>query len=184
MNNIAYFRAKEGLTQADVTRELQKYDKRIDSSMISRFENELCYPTPLIMRCLCNLFDCLPEELYCCSEQEYIEEILKNNAPAVPESFEVTELVSCLRYGRRNAVSRQELVFLLDKPDREVRRLISEARNNGYAIVSLGQKGGYYLTNDIDEIHAYYLQEQARAASILRRLRTTRKTLREAGRNV
>ena len=184
MNNIAYFRAKEGLTQADVTRELRKYDKRIDSSMISRFENELCYPTPLIMRCLCNLFDCLPEELYCCSEQEYIEEILKNNAPAVPESFEVTELVSCLRYGRRNAVSRQELVFLLDKPDREVRRLISEARNNGYAIVSLGQKGGYYLTNDIDEIHAYYLQEQARAASILRRLRTTRKTLREAGRNV
>ena len=184
MNNIAYFRAKEGLTQADVTRELRKYDKRIDSSMISRFENELCYPTPLIMRCLCNLFDCLPEELYCCSEQEYIEEILKNNVPAVPESFEVTELVSCLRYGRRNAVSRQELVFLLDKPDREVRRLISEARNNGYAIVSLGQKGGYYLTNDIDEIHAYYLQEQARAASILRRLRTTRKTLREAGRNV
>ena len=184
MNNIAYFRAKEGLTQADVTKELRKYDKRIDNSMISRFENELCYPTPLIMRCLCNLFDCLPEELYCVSEQEYIEEILKNNSPAVPESFDVTELVSCLRYGRRNAVSRQELIFLLDKSDREVRRLISEARNHGYVIVSLGQKGGYYLTDNIDEIHAYYLQEQARATSILRRLRTTRKTLREAGRSV
>lgn len=184
MNNIAYFRSVEGLTQADVTRELRKYDKRIDSSMISRFENELCYPTPLIMRCLCNLFDCLPEELYGVSEQEYIEDIIKTNAPAVPESFEVTELVSCLGYGSRNAVSRQELSCLLDKSDRDVRRLIEEARNCGYVIVSLGGRGGYYMTDNVDEIHAYFLQEQARAASILRRLRPIRKTLKEAGRSV
>ena len=183
MNNIAYFRAKEGLTQADVTRELRKYDKRIDSSMISRFENELCYPTPLIMRCLCNLFDCLPEELYGVTEQEYIVEILQNNAPAVPESMEVAELVSCLGYGRQNAVSRFELSCLLDKSDREVRKLVEEARNCGYVIISLGTPGGYYLTDNVDEIHAYYLQEQARAASILRRLRKPRQILREAGRN-
>lgn len=184
MNNIAYFRAREGLTQADVTKELRKYDKRIDSSMISRFENELCYPTPLIMRCLCNLFDCLPEELYGVTEQQYIEEIIQANAPAEPESFDVTELINCLGYGRRNAVSRFELSCLLDMSDRKVRKLVEEARNCGYVIVSLGQKGGYYLTDNIDEIHAYYLQEQARATSILRRLRTTRKTLREAGRSV
>lgn len=184
MNNIAYFRAAAGLTQADVTRELRKYDRRIDSSMISRFENELCYPTPLVMRCLCNIFDCVPEELYGVSEQEYIEEIIQENAPAEPESFDVTELINCLSYGRRKAVSRRELSLLLDKPDRQIRLLIQEARNCGYVIISLGHRGGYYLSNDVDEIHAYYLQERARAKSILRRLRPVRKTLKEAGRSV
>ena len=184
MNNIAAYRKALGLTQGEVTAALREYDRRIDNSMVSRFENELCYPTPLVMRCLCNLFNCVPEELYGVTEQQYIEEIIQANAPAEPESFDVTELINCLGYGRRKAVSRAELSFLLDKSDREVRKLVEEARNCGYVIISLGTHGGYYLTNNVDEIHAYYLQEQARATSILRRLRKPRQILREAGRSV
>lgn len=184
MNNIAYFRRAYGLTQADVTAELKKYDSRIDNSMVSRFEHELCFPTPLVMRCLCNLFNCVPEELYGVNEQEYIVEIIQTGAMAEPESFEVTELISCLGYGRRKALSRFELSYRLDKSDRQIRKLIEEARNCGYVIVSLGKRGGYYLTDNVDEIHAYYLQESARATSILRRLRRPRQILREAGRSV
>lgn len=184
MNNIKKFRLERGLTQKEVTEYLRRYDERIDSSMLSRFENELCYPTPLIMRSLCNVLKCLPEELYGVTEQEYIEDIVKETAPAVPESFSVTELVATLEYGRRNAIKRRTLSALLDVSDRHLREIIEEARNNGYVILSLPNGGGYYMSNNTDEIHDFYLREKSRAHSILCRLRPMRKILKEQGRHV
>lgn len=184
MNNIKKLRLERGMSQRDVTTYLRCYDKRMDSSMLSRFENGLCLPTPLIMRCLCNLFDCLPGDLYGVTEQEYIEGIVKETAPAVPESFNVTELVATLDYGRRNAIKRHALAALLDVSDRCLRQTIEEARNCGYVILSLPNGGGYYLSNNTDEIHDFYLREKTRAHSILCRLRPMRKILKEQGRHV
>ena len=184
MNNIKKFRLERGLTQKEVTEYLRHYDERIDSSMLSRFENELCYPTPLIMRSLCNVLKCLPEELYGVTEQEYIEDIVKETAPAVPESFSVTELINVLGYGQRNAIKRRTLSALLDVSDRHLREIIEEARNNGYVILSLPNGGGYYMSNNTDEIHDFYLREKSRAHSILCRLRPMRKILKEQGRHV
>ena len=184
MNNIKKIRLERGLSQRDVTTYLRCYDRRIDSSMLSRFENELCYPTPLIMRCLCNILDCVPADLYGMNEQQYVEDLIKENSPAVPESFHVTELIAALSYGRRNAIRRDSLAMLLDLSDRRLRQIIEEARACGYVILSLPNGGGYYLSNDTDEIHAFYLREKARAASILHRLRPIHKILKEAGRHV
>lgn len=184
MNNIKRLRIERGLTQKEVTEYLRRYDERIDGSMLSRFENELCYPTPLIMRSLCNVLKCLPEELYGKTEQQYIEDIIRSTAPAVPESFNVTELIATLDYGRSNAIRRHTLAALLDVSDREMRKTIEEARNCGYVILSLPNGGGYYLSNNMDEIHDFYLREKARAYSILCRLRPMRKILKEGGRHV
>lgn len=183
MNNIAYFRRKLGLTQAEVTAELKKQDPRVDGSMVSRFENEVCYPTPRIMRCLCNIFGCMPEDLYGVGEQEYFTDIV-TPSPVEPESLDVTELMSYLHYGKQFALSRRTLCGLLDKSDRQLRRTIEEARNCGYVILADGTGGGYYLSDNVEEIHAYYHQERARAMSVLRRLGAVRRTLREAGRKV
>lgn len=183
MNNIKKLRLERGMSQKDVTTYLRCYDKRMDSSMLSRFENGLCLPTPLIMRCLCNLFGCLPADLYGVTEQEYIEELMKDR-PAEPESYEVTELIATLGYGRRKAIKRHALAALLDVSDRELRRRIEEARNCGYVIISLPNGGGYYLSNNTDEIHDFYLREKARAYSILRRLGPMRKILKAQGRHI
>lgn len=184
MNNIKKLRIERGLTQKEVTEYLRRYDERIDSSMLSRFENELCYPTPIIMRCLCNVLDCLPADLYGVTEQQYIEGMLKENSPAVPESFRVTELISALDYGRRNAIKRSTLAALLDVSDREMRQRIEEARACGYVILTRSDGGGYYMSDSADEIQAFYIRERARAKSILRRLGPMRKILKESGRNI
>lgn len=184
MNNIKKLRLERGLSQRDVTTYLRCYDRRMDSSMLSRFENGLCLPTPLIMRCLCNLFDCLPNDLYGVTDQEYMKELINERIPAAPESFNVTELVATLDYGRHNAIKRHALAALLDVSDRRLREIIEEARACGYVILSLPSGGGYYLSNNTDEIHDFYLRERARAHSILYRLAPMRKILKEQGRHV
>ena len=46
--------------------------------------------------------------------------------------------------GRENKISRQSLSICTRLPDRSVRRLISEAREQGHAIVG-DPTGGYYM---------------------------------------
>lgn len=184
MNNIKKIRLERGMSQKDVTTYLRCYDKRMDSSMLSRFENGACLPTPLIMRCLCNLFDCLPNDLYGMSDIEYMHELINEPVPAEPESFHVTELIATLDYGRRKAIKRHALAALLDMSDRRLREIIEEARKCGYVILSLPNGGGYYLSNNTDEIHDFYLREKARAYSILRRLGPIRKILKARGRHI
>ena len=118
------------------------------------------------------------------TEQEYINELIKETSPAVPESFNVTELIAILDYGRRNAIRRRALAALLDVSDRQLRKTIEEARACGYVILSLPNGGGYYLSNNADEIHDFYLREKSRAYSILHRLGPMRKILKEQGRHV
>lgn len=184
MNNIKKIRLERGMSQRDVTTYLRCFDKRMDSSMLSRFENGLCLPTPLIMRCLCNILDCLPTDLYGMTDIEYMHELVNEPAPVEPESFHVTELIATLDYGRRNAIKRHDLAALLDMSDRRLRQIIEEARKCGYVILSLPNGGGYYMSNNTDEIHAFYLREKARANSILRRLDPIRKILKARDRHV
>lgn len=81
--------------------------------------------------------------------------------------------------GRENAVTREELSALLALPDRRVRRLIAHARENGELILNDGT--GYYRSCDVHEIHRQYRTDRARALSVLRRLKTMRRLLKEAG---
>ena len=81
--------------------------------------------------------------------------------------------------GRENAVSRADLVELTGLRDRQVRREIEEARRAGAVIINDG--GGYYLTDNIDDMARAYWRETARALSILETRKTIRKKLKEAG---
>ena len=83
--------------------------------------------------------------------------------------------------GKENAVTRTELVIRTGICDRKVRQEIENARADG-AIICNDQDGkGYYLPESNDEIYRAYKQDKHRALSILRRQKTMRKTLKEAG---
>lgn len=62
-NNMRVIREEKGMTQADVCRELNKYDKAIDKAMLSKMENAVCMPTPYQLAIMSRIYDCEPYDL-------------------------------------------------------------------------------------------------------------------------
>ena len=93
-------------------------------------------------------------------------------------------LIAHIPFGRENAVSRDYLAMLLGVTDREMRRLINQARNEGHIIINDQNGRGYYQSDDPDHIAKQYKQNQRRALSILVQQKHLRKRLKEAGREV
>lgn len=62
-NNLRVVRESKGLTQDAVCRVLRKYDNAVDKSMLSKFENSVCLPTPLQLHELARIYACEPSEL-------------------------------------------------------------------------------------------------------------------------
>ena len=117
-------------------------------------------------------------------EQTVIEGFLSSPIEDTPpeQSDRVIKLVGFLDYGKPRAMRRKTLAGLMGLSDRSTRKAIEDARNCGYIIVNIDGGSGYYLTDDIDEIAAFYKQEYARAISILRRLKLLRQKLKAADR--
>lgn len=79
--------------------------------------------------------------------------------------------------GKENAVTRGELVAILNLPDRQIRKLIQEARDRGEIIINAQDGAGYYKSDDEGELKRQYLTNQNRAMSILRQQKHIRKKL-------
>lgn len=94
----------------------------------------------------------------------------------------VQRVVEAIPVGKENAVTREKLSQTLMMPDRQVRKCIQIARDAGVLIVNTG--GGYYITDELDEIERQYWQDTRRALSVLARRREMRRILRDAGRRV
>lgn len=82
--------------------------------------------------------------------------------------------------GRENAVKRDELVAILNLPDRTVRRLIQEARDRGEIIINAQDGAGYYISNDVGEMKRQLKLNQSRAMSVLRQQAHLRRKIEEA----
>ena len=89
-------------------------------------------------------------------------------------------IVDFIGVGKENAVTRGELVALLNLPDRKVRRLIQEAREQGEIIINAQDGTGYYRSEDLDELERQYKANQHRAMSVLRQQRFLRAKISEA----
>lgn len=85
---------------------------------------------------------------------------------------------------KENAVSREVLATRLGLPDRTVRKLIEEARDRGELICNDGDGEGYYRSYDIGQIERQYRVDRARAMAVLKRLKTMRRMLNDAGKEV
>ena len=182
MNNLKMWREARGLKQTELAARLRPVDARIDSSMISRFENSMCLPTPAVAEALASALDVPVSLLFGGVEQTAMSGLLETDKPSEPESMEVTELIAVLREGKGSATSRRQLAMLMDMRDRHLRAVIAEAQECGYHILNDSDGKGYYLSNSTAEIERYYRQETARAISILKRLKNTRQRLRDVGR--
>lgn len=82
--------------------------------------------------------------------------------------------------GRENAVTRSELVTILNLPDRTVRRLIQEARDRGEIIINAQDGAGYYMSDDVGEMKRQLALNRSRALSVLRQQTHLMRKIREA----
>lgn len=112
---------------------------------------------------------------------------------AIPESEAVggasastmtVTLAGVIPFGRRNAISREALAKKLGISDRQMRKAVEDARNEGLIILCECNGRGYYQSNDLNEIHCQYIQDTNRAMAILKRRKPMRQLLRQAGRCV
>lgn len=181
MNNIKELRTAAGLSQPALARLCQSADRRIDVGMISRFECGACLPTPAVAKALAKALHCTVTDLYDFPEQLYVPGILASDAPVEPESMAVTSLVGYLSEAN-GPIRRGELADMMGGSDRYMRHIVEDARNCGYIIINDGRGDGYYLASSTDEIEQHFRTEEARALSILRRLRNCRRILRTEGR--
>lgn len=81
--------------------------------------------------------------------------------------------------GRENAVTREQLVERLRMPDRKVRNLIEDARREGALIVNAQDGAGYYISEDLTELHRQYRSNHSRAMSILVQQKYLRRKIKE-----
>lgn len=79
--------------------------------------------------------------------------------------FDITNFIGT---GRENAVTRGELVAILNLPDRTIRRLIQEARDRGEIIINAQDGAGYYMSDDVGEMKRQLALNKSRALSVLR----------------
>ena len=63
-------------------------------------------------------------------------------------------------------------------------KLIEEARDRGELICNDGDGEGYYRSYDIGQIERQYRVDRARAMSVMKRLKTMRRMLNDAGKEV
>lgn len=86
--------------------------------------------------------------------------------------------------GKENAITRPELARVLGMTDRAVRKEIELARDRGAMICNDGDGAGYYTARDIGQIERQYRVDRARAMSVMKRLKTMRRMLNDAGKEV
>ena len=84
---------------------------------------------------------------------------------------------SFIPHGKDNAIKMSALAAALHASERDVRRLIHEARCNGAVII--GDNHGYYLPETREELLPYYLTARKRSVSGLKALKATKRKLEE-----
>ena len=89
------------------------------------------------------------------------------------------DIMTYIPMGKENAIGRQALAYLLNMPDRQVRKMIQDARDRGEVILNAQDGRGYYTSDDAGELQRQYRQNQNRALSILRQQRHIRLRLLE-----
>lgn len=73
-----------------------------------------------------------------------------------------------------------DMIALMTRiPERTVRNLIEELRNEGHLICNMQDGHGYFLAETDEEVEKQYRQDCARAMSILRRIKPFRHYLKQ-----
>lgn len=90
------------------------------------------------------------------------------------------DIVDYILFGRKNAITRTRLRIVTGLNDRQIRRMIAEARENT-VILNMQDGKGYFrpLPEEINYVKAHERQESARIMSQIEGLEVERRMIRE-----
>lgn len=71
-NNLKSFRLAKGLKQREVINIINEKEPNVDVSMLSKFENGVCIPTPKQLMLLAKIYDCSPSDLILINDESGI----------------------------------------------------------------------------------------------------------------
>ena len=162
-NNIKDLRMQSRLTQPALV-ELMGIPS-FGVSDLSRLENDKARPTPEQEAALCRVLNAQPVELY--GEWKTADVKLPKPEKKKDPPFTVLELVALLGHGKEEAKSIKYLERMMDISNRQLRRVIAMAYEYGYYVANDQDGKGYYLISTLSEARRYYLQERARALTIM-----------------
>ncbi|MCM1237638.1 MAG: hypothetical protein NC489_46845 [Ruminococcus flavefaciens] len=55
---------RRGVMQKDVSESIRRVDPRVDTSLMSKFVNDVCLPTPPVLNAICKTLSCTPLDIY------------------------------------------------------------------------------------------------------------------------
>lgn len=55
---------RRGIMQKDVSESVRKVDPRVDTALMSKFVNDVCLPTPPVLKAICKTLSCNPLDIY------------------------------------------------------------------------------------------------------------------------
>lgn len=92
-------------------------------------------------------------------------------------------IVDFIPTGKENAITRADLVRVLNLPDRKVREMIETARKDGALILNAQDGAGYYISEDVGELKRQLHSNHSRAMSVLRQNTHLRRKIKELERD-
>lgn len=172
MNHIKERRRELGMQQKDLAEILREIDPRIDTGMVSRFEQELCFPNEALLQGIEKALGVDRSELY-----EALELVIVPSSEA--EDDPIADLVAhYIPFGRENAIRRDELAARMGMTDRNMRRTISRAKRKGLVIINDQGGDGYYRSEDLKDLRRQLRQTHSRALSILAQEKSLKERIR------
>ena len=144
---IKEYKDRHGLSLRQLAERIRPVEPGITIPLLSMMYNGVAEPSENVKRWLAS------------------EEVNDINDPlSTTESIVLMHLEDATR---ENPVSRGYLILWAGLPDREIRHTIEKLRNRGFWIIN-GENGGYYITDDRDEMERWLLSYTARVKTIAR----------------
>lgn len=173
--NLKKYREMASMSQSELASIVMKYDKRIDTPMISKFESGVCLPTIKVAEIISNALEIPIEDIWENEDTNTNEEL----KPRCRENL--TAIEALIPHGHDNGIRATDLAKIMGCTERRARVLVEEAVKAGALIGNLQNGKGYFIAdNDMDLIHIRN-QERRRAMAVMKKVKTYNNALRERG---
>lgn len=169
MIKLKEIRKAKNMTQAELAARVRHADPTVDQTVISVLERGQLYPSESLRDALCEALECTEAELYDGIEAFFVP----SDEKEFSESTKILAEIFTERTGEYKYISRERLRGLFcertgARTDRDLRRAIEKARQEGMVICNAQDGNGYFLPNTYEELDAQEKRNTNRAVAILR----------------
>ena len=180
MIKLKEIRKARGMTQAELAAKVRHADPTVDQTVISVLERGQLYPSESLRDALCDALGCTEAELYDGIEAFFVP----SDDREFSETTKILAEIFTERTGKYKYISREYLRRLFcekagAKTDRDLRRAIERARQEGMVICNAQDGNGYFLPNTYEELDAQEKRNTSRAIAILRQNKFIRRRKKE-----